>query len=73
VGWLDFLNDLWPDDAESIDTLQEIAGYLLTARTDLQKFFMIIGPPRSGKGTIIRVLTALLGGDRPSQRSAWRT
>jgi putative DNA primase/helicase len=63
VGWLDFLNDLWPDDAESIDTLQEIFGYLLTARTDLQKFFMIIGPPRSGKGTIIRVLTALLGGD----------
>jgi putative DNA primase/helicase len=62
-AWLDFLNDIWADDAESIDTLQEIAGYLLTARTDLQKFFMLIGPPRSGKGTIVRVLTALLGGD----------
>lgn len=59
--WMRFLHELWPDDIESIETLQEIFGYLLTRRTDLQKMFMLIGPPRSGKGTIIRVLTAMLG------------
>lgn len=60
--WLSFLQELWPDDVESIETLQEIFGYLLTRRTDLQKMFMLIGPPRSGKGTVVRVLTAMLGG-----------
>lgn len=63
-AWLQFLNELWPDDPQSIDVLQEIFGYLLTRRTDLQKMFMMIGPPRSGKGTIIKVLSLLLGGAR---------
>ena len=59
--WLLFLNDLWPDDAEAIGTLQEIAGYLLTPDTYQQKIFLIVGPKRSGKGTIGRVLRHLLG------------
>jgi putative DNA primase/helicase len=59
--WLAFLAQLWPDDAESISTLQEWFGYLLTPDTSQQKIFMLIGPPRSGKGTIARVLTAMLG------------
>lgn len=63
VAWLRFLNELWPDDVESREALQEIAGYCLTNRTDLQKMFMLIGPPRCGKGTIVRVLTAMLGGE----------
>ena len=36
-------------------------GYLLTSDTRLQKMFLIVGPKRSGKGTIARVLKALLG------------
>ncbi len=35
-------------------------GYLLTPDTSLQKMFMLQGPPRCGKGTIARVLRALL-------------
>jgi len=62
-GWFKFLHEVWPDDPDSVATLQEIFGYLLTYRTDLQTMFMMVGPPRCGKGTIIRVLTALLGGD----------
>jgi len=58
--WFDFLQQLWPDDSESINTLQQIFGYCLTPETRLQKAFMIIGPPRSGKGTIGRVLGALV-------------
>jgi putative DNA primase/helicase len=59
--WLTFLEQLWGDDAEMIRTLQEMFGYLLTADTSQQKLFALIGPKRSGKGTIARVLKALLG------------
>ena len=36
-------------------------GLLLTNDTTHQKAFLIVGPKRSGKGTIARVLTGLLG------------
>jgi putative DNA primase/helicase len=62
--WPDFLNSLWPEDAESIATLQEIFGLCLTPETRYQKAFMLIGPRRSGKGTIARVLAALIGKNR---------
>ncbi len=59
--WLEFLTSLWPDDPESIACLQEWFGYLLIPDTSMQKMLAIIGPPRSGKGTIARVLSALVG------------
>lgn len=59
--WEKFLAELWPDDSESISTLQEIFGYLLTVDTTQQKMMLLVGPKRSGKGTIARVLTGLLG------------
>ena len=59
--WLTFLNQVWPDDQESIDSLQEMFGYILSGDTRQQKFFNIIGPRRSGKGTINKVLVSLLG------------
>ena len=67
--WLQFLEELWPADKEgkydfeAEETLQEIAGYLLTSDTAQQKIFLIIGPPRSGKGTIVYALVGLLGED----------
>ena len=60
-NWLNFLSSLWPTDQAAIETLQEIFGYLLTTNRSQQKIFMIVGPKRSGKGTIARVLAALLG------------
>src|SRR5262249_49916718 len=59
--WLRFLESIWENDGEAIATLQEIVGYLLTSDTRQQKIFLIVGPTRSGKGTIARVLTGLLG------------
>jgi putative DNA primase/helicase len=59
--WLDFLDQIWPDDPESIATLQQIFGYQLTSDTSQQKSFLYIGPKRSGKGTIARVLARLVG------------
>ena len=60
-AWLQFLVDLWPDDADSISALQEWIGYLLTPDTQQQKILLDIGPRRSGKGTIARVLRSLVG------------
>jgi putative DNA primase/helicase len=62
-NWLGFLDDVWPDDSSSRAALQEMFGYLLTADTRQQKAFLLIGPKRSGKGNIGRVLTELLGRD----------
>jgi putative DNA primase/helicase len=59
--WLSFLDQLWPDDEASIETLQEIFGLMLTGDTRYQKAFLIVGPKRSGKGTIARVLRHLVG------------
>lgn len=59
--WLAFLEELWPDDSESLCVLQEWFGYLLAGGTSLQKLFLMVGPKRSGKGTIARVLTGLIG------------
>lgn len=61
ASWLAFLRSIWPNDQESIDALQEWFGYLLTPDTRQQKILFLLGPKRSGKGTIARVLRALLG------------
>src|SRR5690606_6528259 len=59
--WLRFLDEVWGHDPEQITLLQEVFGYLLTPDTSMQKFFLFLGPTRSGKGTITKVLTKLVG------------
>lgn len=61
--WLAFLRQLWPSSPDSIEALQEWCGYLLTPDTRQQKIALLVGPKRSGKGTIGRIMTALLGGN----------
>ena len=59
--WIDFLLDIWGSDRESIELLQEWFGYSLVPDTSQQKILMLLGPKRSGKGTIARVLRRLVG------------
>ena len=59
--WNAFLRELWGDDSESIETLAEVMGYILSGDTSLQKLFLAVGPKRSGKGTIARVVEGLFG------------
>ncbi|MDO3620223.1 phage/plasmid primase, P4 family [Ralstonia pseudosolanacearum] len=59
--WLAFLDQVLHSDAAAIRELQKLFGYLLTQDYRHQKIFLLIGPPRSGKGTVARILTALLG------------
>jgi putative DNA primase/helicase len=66
--WLRFLEELWPGrgedyDVEAESTLQDLFGYLLTPDTRQQKIFLIVGPGRSGKGTIVWTLVNLLGAE----------
>lgn len=59
--WDRFMLDVFGEDVESIQLLQEYFGYILSGDTKQQKFLNIIGPRRSGKGTINKVLVTLLG------------
>jgi putative DNA primase/helicase len=59
--WEKFLDEILPDDTEAQETIEEMMAYTLTADRSYQKIFLLVGPPRAGKGTIIRVQTALLG------------
>lgn len=59
--WMQFLDELWDEDDETREALQEFFGLTLTDETKFQKGFIIVGPARSGKGTIARVLMRLLG------------
>lgn len=73
--WLEFLGakpltensyvkyQLWPGPTERdhIDMLQEWMGLQLVPDTRYQKIMAMIGPPRSGKGTIARVMQAMVG------------
>jgi putative DNA primase/helicase len=64
--WMKFLRELWPGDGDGRRArfaLQKMFGLMLTSDTRFQKIFAIIGPKRSGKGTIGRILRALLGKD----------
>jgi putative DNA primase/helicase len=58
--WLAFLHDLF-GDTDAIATLQDFFGYTLSPDTSHQKIFLIIGPTRSGKGTIGRIHAGLMG------------
>jgi putative DNA primase/helicase len=60
-AWLAFLKELWGEDGAAVRALQEWFGYCLTPDTRQQKILLLIGPKRSGKGTIARLLRALLG------------
>ena len=59
--WQQFLGEVWPNDNEAVATLQEFFGLWLVDETKYQKALGLIGDPRSGKGTIGRVLKGLLG------------
>ena len=63
VEWLKFLGSIWGDDRESILCLQEIFGYLISGRLDLEKIFALVGKTGGGKTTILHTLSLLLGED----------
>lgn len=61
--WLEFLESVFLEDVEAIETLQQWFGYVLSGRKDQEKILSLTGRRRCGKGTIVRVLEAMCGPD----------
>ena len=59
--WNKFLNSVFENDQESIDMLHEFMGLLVSGITDYQMMLLLIGVPRSGKGTVVRIMEKLVG------------
>jgi len=58
------LHRIWGTEKASRDFVQEILGYLLTPDPpgeELQKFFLLRGAARGGKGTLCKIIEALVG------------
>jgi putative DNA primase/helicase len=60
-AWVRFLGQVLPDADDDRAFLQEWFGYVLSGRTDIHAIASLAGASRSGKGTILRVLTAMTG------------
>lgn len=59
--WDAFIKQTFDGDQDSIDTHYLWMAYELLGAVDLQKAYMLLGQPRSGKGTVMRIGDALLG------------
>ena len=69
--WLSFLDEVFEGDAQKVALLQEWFGYCLTHDTSQHKLMILQGVPRAGKGTIIRVLQALVGSQNSTGFNLW--
>lgn len=70
TNWKAFLASVWGasgtdggPDMQSIALVHQMIGYLLSGSNEHQKMFLLLGPPRSGKGTICKLLLRLFGTD----------
>jgi len=61
--WSAFLAQVFEGDQDKINLLQEWFGYCLMHDTSQHKLMILTGVPRSGKGTTMRVLEALVGAE----------
>jgi P4 family phage/plasmid primase-like protien len=60
--WRAFLDQVLDGDAQSITLLQEWFGINLVPDNRYERVLMLVGPPRAGKGAVLEVLGATLGG-----------
>lgn len=59
--WDGFVQQLWPGDEEPACALEEFLGCIVANKTDLHRILVLVGPPRSGKSTILKVIENLVG------------
>lgn len=59
--WMEFLEQIFPDDEQARTCIEEQLGYCMTDDVRLEKAFMWVGVPRSGKGTVVSILESLVG------------
>ena len=61
---IQYFNIIFNGQKDCIDLLQEWFGYHLILDMSFEKMMILRGPPRSGKGTILGILMAMLGDDQ---------
>lgn len=64
--WYAYLKSIWGRDDGSLDVeavrlVHEMIGYLLVGQTAAQKIFVLLGPTRSGKGVLLRLIQEMFG------------
>lgn len=63
---LAWLESAFPGDREAVDFVQELLGWIVDPSPwtlEMQKILLVAGPTRSGKGTLLRLIEALIGPD----------
>jgi putative DNA primase/helicase len=68
-SFMEWLTQVLGDDPEMHRHMWEVLGYLLMTGNPLQKIFLLHGEGGNGKGTLLRVLRALLGRENYSSVS----
>lgn len=58
--WRKFIGEIF-DDAELVDHIQKLIGYVLTASVHEQKLFALWGNGANGKSTLVEIVQSLLG------------
>ena len=59
-AFMEFVEDALPSH-QMVDAIGEMIGYIIWPHYQTHKAFMLYGPKRTGKGTTIRVIEALVG------------
>jgi putative DNA primase/helicase len=65
-AWERQISQTFPDDAVEADVAYEVAAWLMTPDTSIQKSLLLIGEGGTGKSTFLDALTAFLGHDHIS-------
>jgi putative DNA primase/helicase len=60
--WTQFLNEIFPGDAELIAFIQRAIGYSLTGDTTEQCLFLCYGAGANGKSTFLETVRSVVGG-----------
>lgn len=60
------IQEIFENDAEKIQILQEFLGYCLTKSTKYEKALFMVGAAQSGKSTILETIQAMLGEENVS-------
>jgi putative DNA primase/helicase len=61
VQFLKFLGEITDNRQSLIDLIQEMIGYYLSADTEQEVVFYLLGKSRGGKGTLMKIIAALIG------------
>lgn len=62
--WFDFIAETFDADDDQIRLLRQWFGYQCVPDTSYEKLMLFTGRPRSGKSTVLEVMSAMLGEDQ---------